>query len=51
MAVDKLKAEIPAGATCVAILHDHGERYLDTIYSDEWVSRHFGDHPDQEWEA
>jgi cysteine synthase A len=22
---------------------DRGERYLDTIYSDEWVTAHFGD--------
>jgi len=42
-AVGKLQAEIPAGATCVAILPDRGERYLDTIYDDRWVRRHFGD--------
>jgi cysteine synthase A len=24
-------------------LPDRGERYLDTIYSDEWVMEHFGD--------
>jgi cysteine synthase A len=27
----------------VVIFHDRGERYLDTIYSDEWVAEHFGD--------
>lgn len=43
MAVAKLKHEIPAGATCVAILPDRGERYLDTIYSDEWVRENFED--------
>jgi len=42
-AVGKLMKEIPRGATCVAILPDRGERYLDTIYSDEWVTEHFGD--------
>ncbi len=42
-AIENMKHEIPAGATCVAILADRGERYLDTIYSDEWVSEHFGD--------
>ncbi|MBV9790565.1 MAG: 2,3-diaminopropionate biosynthesis protein SbnA [Chloroflexi bacterium] len=36
-------ATIPDGATCVLILADRGERYLDTIYSEEWVSEHFGD--------
>src|ERR1051326_6499432 len=43
MAVEQVKERIPPGATCVAIFHDRGERYLDTIYSDEWVAEHFGD--------
>jgi 2,3-diaminopropionate biosynthesis protein SbnA len=42
MALDSVKHRIPPGSTCVAILPDRGERYLDTIYSDEWVTRHFG---------
>lgn len=42
-AVDKLAGEIPAGAACVAILPDRGERYLDTVYDDRWVRDHFGD--------
>lgn len=42
-AVERLKDRIPAGATCVAILPDRGERYLDTIFSDAWVREHFGD--------
>lgn len=43
-----------AGATCVAILHDSGRRYLDTVYNDQWVTKitgvsasvlsHFVDH-------
>ncbi len=33
---------IPQGSTCVAVLCDRGERYLDTIYSRRWVSEHFG---------
>ena len=37
------KHSIDPGARCVAILPDRGERYLDTIYSDSWVRRHFGD--------
>ncbi|MEU9559355.1 2,3-diaminopropionate biosynthesis protein SbnA [Streptomyces fumanus] len=28
--------------TAVAIAPDLGERYLDTIYDDEWVTEHFG---------
>jgi cysteine synthase A len=43
MAVDKVKRRIPRGATCVAIFHDRGERYLDTIYSDDWVEEHFSE--------
>ena len=43
MAVEHLKHEIPAGATCALIFPDRGERYLDTIYSDCWVSENFGD--------
>lgn len=29
---------IEPGSTCVAILSDGGDRYLDTIYSDRWVA-------------
>ena len=43
IAIERLRDEIPEGATCVAILPDRGERYLDTIYSDTWVREHFGD--------
>ncbi len=43
MAVERMIYRIPKGATCAAILADRGERYLDTIYSDEWVMEHFGD--------
>jgi cysteine synthase A len=42
MAIERLRKTLPRGATCVAILSDRGERYLDTIYSDEWVAKHFG---------
>jgi len=42
-AIDKLRHRIPPGAVCVAILPDRGERYLDTLYSDEWVHQRFGD--------
>ena len=43
MAVEKVMDRIPPGSTCVAILPDRGERYLDTIYSDAWVRSHFGE--------
>ena len=43
MAVEQFAGNVPAGATCVAIFPDRGERYLDTIYCDTWVSEHFGD--------
>lgn len=48
-AVEKIMHRIPMGATCVVILPDRGERYLDTIYSDQWVEEHFGDIADN-WE-
>lgn len=43
MAVERMREHIPEGANCVAMFPDRGERYLDTIYSDEWVHEHFGD--------
>lgn len=42
VAVERLQAKIPAGSNCVVILPDRGDRYLDTIYSDQWVRNHFG---------
>lgn len=42
-AVERMRADIPDKAVCVAILPDSGERYVDTIYSDGWVAEHFGD--------
>lgn len=39
----QVKDEIPDGSNCVLIFADRGERYLDTIYSDEWVEENFGD--------
>ncbi|MEV0007553.1 2,3-diaminopropionate biosynthesis protein SbnA [Streptomyces sp. NPDC051840] len=32
---------IEPGATCVAILPDGGDRYLDTVYDDAWVDDRF----------
>lgn len=42
MAVQQIKDEIPAGSNCVLIFPDRGERYLDTVFCDEWVEEHFG---------
>jgi 2,3-diaminopropionate biosynthesis protein SbnA len=42
-ALEKTQAEIPDNSNCVMILPDGGDRYLDTIYSSEWVTAHFGD--------
>jgi cysteine synthase A len=43
-ALERLAGEgqIPAGSRCVAILADRGERYLDTVYSDNWVESQLG---------
>ncbi|WP_332258063.1 2,3-diaminopropionate biosynthesis protein SbnA [Paenibacillus sp. HW567] len=41
-AVQQMEQEIPPGSVCTVILHDKGERYLDTVYSDSWVQRQFG---------
>lgn len=42
MAIEQVGGEIAPGSTCVAIFPDRGERYLNTIYSDNWVREHFG---------
>ncbi|HVG08213.1 MAG TPA: 2,3-diaminopropionate biosynthesis protein SbnA [Thermoanaerobaculia bacterium] len=42
-AVDACAERIPAGAVAVAILPDRGERYLETLFSDDWVREHLGD--------
>lgn len=41
-AVLRSRDAIPPGATCVALLPDRGERYLDTVYCDTWVETHLG---------
>lgn len=42
MAVERICEEMSDGARCAAIFPDRGERYIDTIFSDEWVSKQFG---------
>lgn len=38
-AVKKLASSLPKGATIAMILCDRGERYLDTIYNENWVKK------------
>ena len=45
-AILKWRTRIPANATVVTISPDLGERYLDTVYCDAWVAKHFGSIPD-----
>jgi len=42
-AVKQMSKEIPEGSTVVVLLPDRGERYLDTVYSDDWVRENLGD--------
>ncbi|GAB6929140.1 2,3-diaminopropionate biosynthesis protein SbnA [Paenibacillus sp. JCM 10914] len=41
-AVQRMAGTIPRGAVCAVILPDRGERYLDTVYNDQWVQKEFG---------
>lgn len=43
--VSQWQSRIPADATIVAISPDLGERYLDSIYDDQWVIERFGESP------
>lgn len=42
-ALNKFSDQITPGSNCVLIFPDGGDRYLDTIYSDQWVSSSFGE--------
>jgi len=42
-AIERMAERIPANAVVVALLPDRGERYLDTVFSDDWVLSHFGE--------
>ena len=44
-AFQRLAPSLPAGAEVVAVLHDAGQPYLDTIYNDSWVCENFGISP------
>ncbi|WP_339315858.1 2,3-diaminopropionate biosynthesis protein SbnA [Paenibacillus sp. FSL R10-2734] len=41
-AVKQMEQELTPGSVCAVILHDKGERYLDTVYSDSWTQSQFG---------
>ncbi|MGU3472022.1 2,3-diaminopropionate biosynthesis protein SbnA [Paenibacillus sp. D51F] len=45
-AVRRLAGSIPAGSICAAILPDRGERYMSSVYDDDWVKRELGVDPD-----
>ncbi|MBD2843665.1 2,3-diaminopropionate biosynthesis protein SbnA [Paenibacillus sp. IB182496] len=42
-ALGDLLPRLPDGTVCALILHDRGERYLDTLYDEDWVARHLGE--------
>jgi cysteine synthase A len=41
-ALSRLQRGWPDGTRVAAVLPDRGERYLDTVYDDNWCVRHFG---------
>jgi 2,3-diaminopropionate biosynthesis protein SbnA len=45
IALEKVCHEIESGSTCVLIFPDRGDRYLDTVYRDQWVRRNLGSIP------
>lgn len=42
MAVERLRDRLRDARTVVVVFPDRGERYLDTIYCDEWVRQNLG---------
>jgi N-(2-amino-2-carboxyethyl)-L-glutamate synthase len=44
-ALKKYTEKIDSGANCAMVFPDRGERYLDTIYSDNWVLNNFSSIP------
>jgi cysteine synthase A len=45
-ALDSLLPQLPANSCCAIILPDKGERYLDTVYSIDWIASQFDRVPD-----
>jgi N-(2-amino-2-carboxyethyl)-L-glutamate synthase len=50
-AIVNRRNDIPPSSTVVAISPDLGDKYLETIYSPEWVSTHFGADADGQEDA
>lgn len=50
-AFKEYRKTIPKNATSVLLLPDSGERYLDTIYNDEWRSKSFKDEKNAQAES
>lgn len=44
-ALDKYSKNLPPEANCAMIFADRGERYLDTIYSEDWLLKNFSSLP------
>ncbi|MFE4212801.1 cysteine synthase family protein [Streptomyces sp. NPDC056844] len=42
---------LPPGTTVVALINDGGEKYLDTVFNDDWMSAHNLLHPEVEREV
>ena len=41
-AINIFKSKIEKGSSVVFVVHDRGERYLETVYSDQWVKEKLG---------
>lgn len=48
-AVERWASRISEGANCVAVLPDRGERYLETVYDDRWLTDGLGIAADRVW--
>jgi cysteine synthase A len=46
-AATRLLPTLPERAVVALVLHDRGEAYLDTVYSDDWVGANLGVGPDE----
>ena len=44
-ALDRIGHELTPGSTVALVFCDRGDRYLDTVYSDAWITAHFGTQP------
>ena len=44
-ALDSIGPDLPQGSVVVLIFCDRGDRYLDTVYSDDWVAANLGSIP------